>query len=44
MCFQNYKFSDDRIEGHGDPIEAGRKGESHISTSRLKTWKGGPYI
>lgn len=25
MCFQNYKFSDDSKEGHGDVTEAGRK-------------------
>lgn len=25
MCFQNYKFSDDSKEGHGDVMEAGRK-------------------
>lgn len=25
MCFHNYKFSDDRKEGHGDPTEAGRR-------------------
>lgn len=37
MCFQNYKFSDDRKEGPGGPIEAGRKGESHLGTSRFKT-------
>lgn len=31
MYFQNYKFSDDKKEGHGDPTtEAGRKGKSHI--------------
>lgn len=42
VCFQNYKFSDDKKEGHSDPTEAGRKGQSHVSTSRLKTWKDAP--
>lgn len=37
MCFQTYEFSADSSEGHGDPTEAGREGESHVSTGRLKT-------
>lgn len=44
MCFQNSKFSDDRKEGHRAPTEAGRKGEAHVSTGRLQTWKGSPGL
>lgn len=44
MCFQNYKFSDDRKEDHGDPTteRLAEKASHMLSTSRLKTWKGGP--
>lgn len=41
MCFQNYKFSDDRKEGHGDPTEAGRK-VTHMMHQQVKNLKGGP--